>query len=164
MVCSFLASILGAETHLLGDNIAVRHEKKSLSTFAYDFSDQPDLVMTFAVWCSALKIDARFDGIDNLAYKESDRLTSLQQELKKINCLFYREEKSWILKPDKDFDFNTTIQFKSHQDHRIAMALAPLSVILNGIIIEDAEVVNKSFLGFWEEWQKLGFNISKEEE
>ena len=116
------------------------------------------------MWCSALKIDARFDGIDNLAYKESDRLTSLQQELKKINCLFYREEKSWILKPDKDFDFNTTIQFKSHQDHRIAMALAPLSVILNGIIIEDAEVVNKSFLGFWEEWQKLGFNISKEEE
>lgn len=160
MICSFLASLLGSETHLLGDNIAVRNERKSLPNFVFDFSDQPDLVMTFAVWCAALQVNARFDGIDNLAYKESDRLTSLQEELKKINCLFYPENNSWILQPDKDFDFNTTIQFNSHQDHRMAMALAPLSVIMNGIIIEDAEVVNKSFPGFWQEWEKLGFTIS----
>ena len=160
MICSFLSSLLGGETHLLGDNIAVRNEKKSVQNFVFDFSNQPDLVMTFAVWCAALKIDARFEGIDNLAYKESDRLTSLQQELKKINCLFYPENNAWILKPAKDFDFNTTIQFNSHQDHRMAMALAPLSVMTNGIIIEDAEVVNKSFPGFWQEWEKLGFTIS----
>jgi len=160
MICSFLSSLLGGETHLLGDNIAVRNEKKSLQNFAFDFSNQPDLLMTFAVWCAALKIDARFEGIDNLAHKESDRLTSLQQELQKINCLFYPENKSWILKPDKDFDVDTTVQFNSHQDHRIAMALAPLSVFLNGMMIEDAEVVNKSFPGFWQEWEKLGFTIS----
>jgi len=40
------------------------------------------------------------------------------------------------------------------------MAFAPLSVMTNGIIIEDAEVVNKSFPGFWQEWEKLGFTIS----
>jgi 3-phosphoshikimate 1-carboxyvinyltransferase len=160
MICSFLSSLLGSETHLLGDNIAVRNEKNSLQNFEFDFRNQPDLLMTFAVWCAALKIDARFEGIDNLAHKESDRLTSLQRELQKINCLFYPENKSWILKPDKDFDFGTTIQFNSHQDHRIAMALAPLSVIMNGMMIEDAEVVNKSFPRFWQEWEKLGFTIS----
>ena len=157
--CSYLSSLLGGETHLLGDNIAVRYETTTPNLLEIDFKDIPDLVMTFAVWCCAKKVNARFSNIDNLKHKESDRLTSLQTELKKLNCDFYKSGEYWILQPDQAFNFNTTITIQTYNDHRMAMAFAPLSVLLDGIIIEDAQVVSKSFPTFWDEWKKLGFDI-----
>ncbi len=158
-VCSYLSSLLGAETHLLGDNIAVRYEDITPTNLSIDFKDTPDLVMSFAVWCCAKRVNARFYNIDNLAYKESDRLTSLQIELKKMNCAFYKSDECWLIEPDKEFDFNTNLSFQTYNDHRMAMAFAPLSLLADGIIIEEAQVVSKSFPHFWKEWEKLGCDI-----
>jgi 3-phosphoshikimate 1-carboxyvinyltransferase len=159
MVCSYLGSLLGAETHLLGNNIAVRASDSHTAYFDFDFKDNTDLVMTMAVWCCAKKIKASFKNIDIIAHKESDRLTALQQELKKFNCQFYKAEDAWLLEPNPQFEFKGIVEISTYNDHRMAMAFAPLSVLMDGIIIEDANVVNKSFPNFWEEWKKLGFEI-----
>jgi 3-phosphoshikimate 1-carboxyvinyltransferase len=158
-VCSYISSLLGAETHLLGDNIAVRNELNESTFFEYDFKNCPDLVMTFAVLCALKNIKARFYNIDHLAHKESNRLLSLEMELAKINCSFTKSDNAWILIPS-DFDKSKTIDINTHNDHRIAMAFAPLALACYGVIFDDDTVVKKSFPNFWNEIEKCGLMSS----
>ncbi len=155
VVCSYIATQLGAETHLLGDNIAVRQEAINLSHFEYDFKDCPDLVMTFAVLCALKKIKARFKNINHLAYKESNRLLALQSELAKLNCAFYPNEDAWMIEP-KEIDFNQVFEITTYGDHRMAMAFAPLAFISKAVVFDHAEVVKKSFPDFWNQVAKCG--------
>ena len=98
--------------------------KKQLS---FDFINNPDLYPTIAATCAGLGVEGRFTGLRNLVHKESDRVAAMVTELKKNNI------------------------FDSHNDHRIAMALAPLAMKIGAIEINNAEVVSKSYPGFWEE-------------
>ncbi|MEI6312611.1 MAG: 3-phosphoshikimate 1-carboxyvinyltransferase [Bacteroidota bacterium] len=158
VVCSYIATQLGAETHLLGDNIAVRQQDISIDHFEYDFKDCPDLVMTFAVLCALKKIKARFKNIDHLAYKESNRLLALQSELAKINCAFYASDEAWIIEPTA-FDTNQTIEINTYDDHRMAMAFAPLAFISKAVVFDHVEVVKKSFPDYWNQVAKCGLEI-----
>ena len=98
---------------------------------SFDFTNNPDLYPTIAATCAGLDINAHFTGLQNLKYKESDRVAAMTMELAKNNI------------------------FDSHNDHRIAMALAPLAMKIGAIEINNADVVSKSYPGFWEEFQKL---------
>lgn len=157
-VCSYIASMLGAETHLLGDDIAVRNHSESSSHFDYDFMKCPDLVMTFAVLCAIKNIPATFRNIHHLAYKESNRLEALSTELKKIGAQFYEKDGNWILYPS-GIEPNKTYHINTYNDHRMAMSFAPLAMCCNEVVINDAFVVTKSFPHFWEEITKLGISI-----
>lgn len=160
MICSYIATKLGAETHLLSDDIAVRFEPCSETNFIFDFNDCPDLLMTFAVLCAIKNIRAQFTNIEHLAHKESNRLEALQTELAKINCQFKCIESTWHLIPS-GFDATCTYQINTYKDHRIAMAFAPLALQCKSLIIDDDQVVNKSFPNFWNEVQKLGIRVEK---
>ncbi len=101
---------------------------------SFDFIDNPDLYPTIAATCAGLHIEGRFTGLRNLKHKESDRVAAMTTELSKIGV---------------------TNVFDSHNDHRIAMALAPLAMKIGAIEINNADVVSKSYPGFWEEFKKI---------
>ena len=101
-------------------------EKKPLS---FDFTDCPDLYPTMAATCAGLGIEACFTGLDNLAFKESDRVETMRQELAKLG--------------------SCPLHFCAHNDHRVVMALAPLALLCGPVIFDHPEVVKKSYPTFW---------------
>ena len=105
---------------------------------SFDFIDNPDLYPTIAATCVGLGIEGRFTGLRNLKHKESDRVAAMTAELSRVEtgrC------------PSHIFD--------SHNDHRIAMALAPLAMKIGAIEINNADVVSKSYPNFWEEFNSI---------
>ncbi|MBN1199990.1 MAG: 3-phosphoshikimate 1-carboxyvinyltransferase [Bacteroidales bacterium] len=127
----------------------------------------PDLAPALIVTYAALGIPARFTGIEHLAVKESDRLNALAQELKKLGRTILTPASGIVetiaadplppFRPDE-----TPACIETYEDHRIAMAFAPLALNTGGIRISDPSVVSKSYPGFWEEMKKLGFSIFEE--
>lgn len=121
----------------------------------FDFSNTPDLFPSIVVTCVAIHCKAIFKGITTLYLKESDRINSLISELSKvytfINIVSNDEiviEKSSISKTDIN---NINVKFNTNHDHRIAMALAPLSLTFGKVSFDDYDVVCKSYPTFWEE-------------
>ncbi|MGB0777083.1 MAG: 3-phosphoshikimate 1-carboxyvinyltransferase [Flavobacteriaceae bacterium] len=115
----------------------------------YDLSNCPDIAQTIAVTCFGLGISCNLYGLHTLKIKETDRLVALQNELSKFGASIEITEKSLHLKPSstiaKDVDVAT------YEDHRMAMAFAPLCLKTNLNILE-AEVVSKSYPTFWKDW------------
>lgn len=114
-----------------------------------DFSDCPDLAQTIAVVCGAKKIDCRMTGIESLRVKETDRIKALKKELKKFNIkLKETEEGVWEIKSKFELG-QAPVSVDTYEDHRMAMAFAPLCT-QQEISIKDPSVVNKSYPSFWE--------------
>ena len=122
---------LGVGTFVDGNDVVLRKipfEKRPLS---FDFSQHPDLYPTVAAICAGLNVKATFKGLDNLALKESDRVAAMQMELAKL--------------------VDRPIRFSAHNDHRIVMALAPLSMLVGPVSFDIPEVVKKSYPNFWQD-------------
>ena len=122
-----------------------------------DFSDCPDLAQT-VVACAAVKgIKLKMKGIESLRIKETDRIIALQNELKKFNALLNDIGEGWFeVVPSVDIPKNITIH--TYDDHRMAMAFAPLAFV-SDLVIEEPSVVNKSYPGYWNDLKKAGFGV-----
>lgn len=129
------------------------------AVFCFDFSDNPDLFPAVAVACVGLQVEAVFEGLRNLSIKESDRVTVMMEELSKIGVEMERcSADRLIIKPLGSlpcFTDDEAIVFDSHDDHRIAMALAPLSLSVGAVEIANAEAVSKSYPDFFNELSKI---------
>jgi len=130
-----------------------------LKIFTHDFSNEPDLAQTFAVTCCLLDIPFHFTGLQSLRIKETDRISALQTELKKLGYLVKTGEVTmeWSgerCKPDSDPIIST------YDDHRMALAFAPACLKTGKIQIKDPGVVSKSYPGFWKDLEKAGFMIT----
>ena len=112
-----------------------------------NMNDCPDIAQTVCVTAAALKIPFEIGGLATLKIKETDRLSALQNELKKIGCETEITDNSiksvLYTNPEKN------ISIATYGDHRMAMAFAPYSLIQE-IEIQNPEVVEKSFPDFWE--------------
>lgn len=127
--------------------------------FSYDFSDCPDLAQSVAVVCALKGINAEFTGLESLKIKETDRIAALRNELVKIKADLNEEAGScWILRPGKQ-PFPPEITFSTYDDHRMAMAFAPVAT-LTDVRIENPDVVVKSYPTFWEDVREAGFKTS----
>lgn len=125
----------------------------------WDFSDHPDLFQTMSVICAGSGVHATFRGLHNLKIKETNRLQAMTDELRKagVDLLPVAGESSSMTLDGKADLFDEPV-FESHGDHRMAMALAILG--MQGTIeISDAEVVSKSYPGFWDDLLKVGFEV-----
>ena len=123
--------------------------------YAFDFSYNPDLFPTMAATCAGLQLEARFTGIATLENKESDRILAMKMELAKIGTILERvSDNELILKPSSNLPFfgpSAPLQFNAYGDHRIVMALAPLSMKVGTITFDHPEVVAKSYPNYWKE-------------
>lgn len=124
----------------------------------WDGANSPDIAQTIAVTCFGLGIGCHLTGLHTLKIKETDRLKALKNELTKLGATISVTNDSLTLvsgSPPLE-----GLGVATYQDHRMAMAFAPLALKVP-IIIEDAEVVSKSYPKFWEDLQSIGFTIEE---
>ena len=132
----------------------------------YDFLECPDLAQTVAVSCAAVGMQGLFTGLDTLRIKETDRIAALQAELGKVGAYVSELPARFSSKSPQNFymvegqaKWDTAPSFATYEDHRMAMAFAPLAM-LHPIQIEEPNVVEKSYPDFWKDFGVLGFMVS----
>ena len=157
-VISELMKSFGVNTQYKEDGIVLTKIKLDTEEIELDFRDCPDLAQTILVVAAYHKIKLKISGVESLKIKETDRLLAMKNELKKIGCDFYEEGNYWILdKRSREIDDELSID--TYKDHRMAMAFAPLAS-KKSIIINDPDVVVKSYPTYWEDLKKVGFIIT----
>lgn len=130
------------------------------STFA-DLSGTPDIAQTLVVMLCLMGRPFRITGLRTLRIKETDRLEALRIELRKLGYVVKVEGDDAI-----SWHFETTAaeaspHISTYHDHRMAMAFAPAAIRFPGLIIDDAQVVSKSYPLFWEHLRQVGFKIEE---
>jgi 3-phosphoshikimate 1-carboxyvinyltransferase len=130
----------------------------NLQPITYNLQQSPDIAQTIAVTCFGLGLACHLTGLLTLKIKETDRLQALKNELEKLGASVSITNNSISLKSSEFIKENITI--KTYQDHRMAMAFAPLA-LKTSLIIEEAEVVSKSYPTFWEDLKSVGIQISQ---
>ena len=147
------------ETTFLENEILLKKTKAPKSKrVSFDLANSPDIAQTIAVTCYGLGIGCELTGLHTLKIKETDRLEALKAELTKLCAEITVTNDSLHLKPGTNYQGDVII--KTYQDHRMAMAFAPMALRVP-IVFEDAEVVNKSYPDYWNDLKSLGFEISE---
>jgi len=138
-----------------------KKEKGSIEVVSdLNYSQFPDSAMTFAMLIPAVgKKNAKLKGLDSLKYKECDREKALKSHLSKIGVQLTKLEDIWMLDAT-EFNLRPETYFETYGDHRMAMCVAPLA-LLQPILIEDKEVVKKSYPHFWQDLKKVGFVVEE---
>lgn len=124
------------------------------TSFSWDFANCPDLTQTVAVILAGLKIEGEFTGIESLKIKETDRVLALQNELKKLGAELIEVETSHKYKVTNFFETAEVPVIDTYDDHRMAMAFAPVAM-LRDVIIEEPDVVAKSYPSYWDDLRKI---------
>ena len=148
---------MGVETSFKENKmILVKQSNFELKTLNLDLNNTPDIAQTIVVTCLGLGISCHLTGLHTLKIKETDRLEALRIEMTKLGANISVTNDSLTLVASKDI--NSNVKIATYNDHRMAMAFAPLALKVP-IIIENAEVVSKSYPDFWEDLKRLGFLI-----
>lgn len=127
--------------------------------FEEDFIDIPDLAQTFVVTCALLNVPFRFTGLQSLKIKETDRISALQAEMRKLGYVLRDENDSILTWDGERCEPQTIPVIDTYEDHRMAMAFAPAALRYPELRIAEPHVVSKSYPGYWEHLQQAGFNI-----
>ena len=155
-----IMSELGVNSEFNDDGLLLTKTKHS-DHVEFDFTDVPDLAQTVAVVCAAKGISAHMTGLESLRIKETDRIAALQNELSKIGGnLVEKSKHEWELIPGQPDSLPEKIDVNTYDDHRMAMAFAPLATKMN-VQIENPTVVNKSYPSFWADMERAGFPIER---
>lgn len=157
----------GVKTEYLPEGIKLAKTKKVVREFTYDFSNHPDIAQSVIVTCAGLKISGTFSGLESLRIKETDRIMAVCNELRKIGYQIQLQENSVIRLDHSNLVYGkhqhamSPVQpITTYGDHRMAMAFAPLSMMIGPVQIEEPDVVSKSYPGFWADLKQAGVEIS----
>ncbi|AWI25522.1 3-phosphoshikimate 1-carboxyvinyltransferase [Flavobacterium pallidum] len=149
-------SPLGVDTIYSNNMITLKKRKCDPKPLLLNLSNTPDIAQTLAVTCFGLGIPCALTGLHTLKIKETDRLQALKNELEKLGAAVSITNNS--LQFPASAEINQNIAIETYNDHRMAMAFAPLSIKIP-IIIKDAGVVSKSYPGFWDDFERIGLNV-----
>ena len=150
---------LGVETVFENNNIVLRKSAIcNLESLICNLNSSPDIAQTIVVTCLGLGIGCHLTGLHTLKIKETDRLEALRIELTKLGANISVTNDSLTLVATKEI--NSNVKIATYNDHRMAMAFAPLALKVP-IIIENAEVVSKSYPDFWNDLKNIGFQIAE---
>jgi len=151
----------GVETVFNSDNSITISKISNFKsdTFNFHLISSPDIAQTIAVTCFGLGIECKLTGLHTLKIKETDRLEALKNELTLLGASVQITEDSISIQEFSNIDLHDTI-IKTYQDHRMAMAFAPLSIKMP-LTIANAEVVSKSYQAFWSDLKSLGFQVAE---
>ena len=148
---------LGVSSRFEEDTLHLKKENKPLpNSIQLDLTKTPDIAQTIAVSCYGLGVGCDLVGLHTLKIKETDRLEALHVELTKLGATIKVTNDSLHLSPDTNFIENCSIS--TYNDHRMAMAFAPLALKIP-LQIEESSVVSKSYPDFWNDLRKLNFEI-----
>ncbi|MFD0748968.1 3-phosphoshikimate 1-carboxyvinyltransferase [Mucilaginibacter calamicampi] len=148
----------GITSQFKDGGVLLKKEAKPISKKLFDLKKCPDLAQTVIVVCAALGHEATFTGLETLKIKETDRVAALQNELAKMGVKLIEDNETYTLDCGGKF-IPERMFIKTYDDHRMAMAFAPLALLIPELEIEDAQVVEKSYPAFWTDLEKVGFKV-----
>ena len=148
---------LGVDTTFVDSGVVISRKVGIKLPSFYDISlkEQPDLAQTLVVSCLLLDVPFKFSGLENLKIKETDRIAALINECKTLGFVL-KELESGVLSWDGEkCSVAEEIVIKTYEDHRMAMAFAPAVIKYGSMIIDEPDVVTKSYPSFWQEFKKV---------
>lgn len=153
---------LGINTHFNDEMVELEPSPDLVPRLNIDLSDQPDLAQTIVVTSCMLGVPFHITGLSTLKIKETDRLEALRTEMLKLGMVLTIEHDSELIwdgtrRPIYEFPVIDT-----YEDHRMAMAFAPVSIFIPGIVINNIEVVSKSYPDYWQHLQDAGFKFQED--
>lgn len=170
-VVKYIFSLLGVKTEFANTasdkankptTVTLRSHRCMLPRLDYDFTGSPDLAQTFVVCCCLMGVKFKFTGLASLKIKETDRIEALKKELRKVGYVV-KDENGNTLTWDGERCEPTFEPIDTYEDHRMAMAFAPIAFKLPSLGINHPEVVSKSYPHFWDDLKAVGFEITESE-
>ncbi|MCD7975952.1 MAG: 3-phosphoshikimate 1-carboxyvinyltransferase [Tannerellaceae bacterium] len=153
---------LGIHTTFTGKGAILRKNGIKCDRLVYDFINEPDLAQTFVVACVFSGTPFHFSGLQTLKIKESDRIEALKAELRKLGYVITDKEDTILEWNGERCDPEPHPVIQTYEDHRMAMAFAPIALVKpEGIEMADPQVVTKSYPGFWKDLASAGFLIEE---
>ncbi|MFD0760661.1 3-phosphoshikimate 1-carboxyvinyltransferase [Lutibacter aestuarii] len=145
---------LGVETTFKNTSLILKNNGEINKDYFknLDLKNAPDIAQTISVTCFGIGIECFLTGLHTLKIKETDRLVALKNELEKLGG--HVEITNQTLHLKKSLKIKRDISIKTYDDHRMAMAFAPLALRVP-ISIEDPNVVSKSYPTFWDDFKKI---------
>ena len=163
----YIFSLLGVKTIFesreegVPTTVTLRHSDRCVPRLEYDFVNSPDLAQTFVVCCAFKNVHFHFTGLSTLKIKETDRIEAMKQEMKKLGYVIRDANNSELIwdgercMPDLEDGIDT------YEDHRMALSFAPASLCIDGLKINNPQVVTKSYPHFWDDLKQCGFDIEE---
>lgn len=145
---------LGIHTTYMSGGVLLTSTGINAESMEFDFTDQPDLAQTLIVTCCLKGIPFVFSGLESLKIKETDRIAALKNELRKLGFILNEPGEGKLVWDGEICDPAENIIIETHDDHRMAMAFTPAAIFYQ-IMIEDPEVVSKSYPNFWKDIEKI---------
>ncbi len=147
----------GVETEFLENQIVLKKVNKVVKKkVAFALENAPDIAQTIAVTCLGLNVDCHLTGLHTLPIKETDRLAAMKTELEKLGGKAALTAESLNLTASENLIPDVAID--TYNDHRMAMAFAPIALKIN-LCINEAEVVSKSYPDFWKDMKAIGMEV-----
>lgn len=162
-ILSEIYSDFGVETKFNDDGIilTVNKNKFNKEKFAFDATNHPDIAQTLISSCAGTKRAGYFFGMDSLKIKETDRIAAMQSELLKFGINTEISSKGTFRINPNNNSINPTKTINTYNDHRMAMSIAPLCIPFGKIIIDNPDVVKKSYPNFWLDLEDAGFEVER---
>lgn len=127
----------------------------------YDFKNQPDMAQTFVVCCAVMGVPFRFTGLSTLKIKETDRIEALKTELRKLGYVIKEGEPGSLLWDGARCEPTPNAAIDTYEDHRMAMAFAPVALRMPEVRINNPQVVSKSYPHYWDDIRRAGYLIEE---
>ncbi|MBE6265241.1 MAG: 3-phosphoshikimate 1-carboxyvinyltransferase [Prevotella ruminicola] len=163
----YIFSLLGVktifETQTKGvpQMVTLKKNGRGVTKLEYDFVNAPDLAQTFVVTCAALDIPFHFKGLASLKIKETDRIEALKREMAKLGYVIHDANDSELFWDGERCEPQLELGIDTYEDHRMALAFAPFAMKQEGLIINNPQVVTKSYPKFWKDLKSTGFEIEE---
>ena len=161
----YIFSLLGVKTSFettqpgTPTTVTLRHSGHSVPRLEYDFNNAPDLAQTFVVCCAVMGIPFHFRGLSTLKIKETDRIEALKKEMKKLGYVIRDAKNSELIWDGERCEPDFSAGIDTYEDHRMALAFAPASLRVEGLRINNPQVVTKSYPKYWEDLKAAGFEF-----
>ncbi len=150
----------GVASYFQDEGLCLTKVNEGTDKQLFDFKECPDLAQTVVALAAAIRRDISITGVETLKIKETDRLAALKNEIEKFGATIIADGETYHIKT-ANVQVPNEISFDTYEDHRMAMAFAPLAMVFDSVVINEPEVVEKSYPAFWEHLQTQGFQISK---
>ena len=139
--------------------VTLRHSGRCVPRLEYDFKNAPDLAQTFVVCCALMGVPFHFRGLSTLKIKETDRIEALKKEMRKLGYVIHDANNSELLWNGERCEPNMDAGIDTYEDHRMALAFAPAALRMEGLRINNPQVVTKSYPHYWEDLREAQFIV-----
>lgn len=155
-----IKTVFESRTEGVPTKVTLKRSPMCVPRLEYDFVSSPDLAQTFVVCCAMMGVKFRFTGLQTLKIKETDRIEALKKEMRKLGYVIRDVEGKELIWDGERCEPLPDSGIDTYDDHRMALAFAPVAFRQMEIKINNPQVVSKSYPHYWKDLEKIGYDIS----